>query len=144
MSKNPCIWEACRSMVKTRWAPALVIKLATSFAEIGTRGRSFLSERAYPKYGITAVTRSADARMKASHIINSSIRCRSDGGQVGWTIKTSWPRTFSPIWKLNSPSEKRSVLAFPSSQSRWPQISSASSRCALPEKTLIFPVTLIY
>ena len=50
---------------------------------------------------------------------------------------------FSPIWKLNSPSENRSVLAFPRSQTISAQISLANAGCALPEKILTFPVTLI-
>src|SRR5215217_4387272 len=58
-------------------------------------------------------------------------------------MKTSVPRTFSPIWKLNSPSENRSVLAFPRSQPISLQISSASGRLAFPEKIFIVPVTLI-
>ena len=38
MSKKPWIWPACRSSVRTRSAPATVIRLATSLAEIGVRG----------------------------------------------------------------------------------------------------------
>ena len=38
MSKKPWIWPACRSTVSTRSAPARVIRLATSLAEIGVRG----------------------------------------------------------------------------------------------------------
>src|SRR5215216_138657 len=87
--------------------------------------------------------RSADERRKASSITSSSIRCASVGGQVGCTMKTSPPRTFSSIWKLNSPSEKRSAYAFPMSQLSWRQISSANLGFALPEKTLIPPVVLI-
>ena len=41
MSKKPWIWPACRSMVSTRSAPARVIRLATSLAEIGVRGPGF-------------------------------------------------------------------------------------------------------
>ena len=75
--------------------------------------------------------------------MRSSIMFWSVGGQVGCTIKTSEPRTFSPIWKLNSPSEKRSVLALPRSQLKCEQISFASSGCAFPEKIFTLPVTLI-
>src|SRR5262245_53998971 len=48
-------------------------------------------------------------------------------------MKTSPPRTFSNIWKLNSPSGKRVVFARPSSIPRYWQISSANKRWALPE-----------
>ena len=41
MSKKPWIWPACRSMVSTRSAPARVIRLATSLAEIGVRAAGF-------------------------------------------------------------------------------------------------------
>lgn len=41
--------------------PETSIKLATSFPLIGARDLSFLSCRAYPKHGITAVIRFADA-----------------------------------------------------------------------------------
>jgi hypothetical protein len=67
---------------------------------------------------MTAVTRSADERRKASSMTSSSIRCASVGGHVGCTMKTSAPRTFSVIWKLNSPSENLSVVASPGSQLR--------------------------
>src|SRR5215475_12899392 len=77
--------------------------------------------------------RSADERLKASIMISNSIRCASTGGQVGCTMKTSPPRTFSNIWKLNSPSGKRVVFARPSSIPRYWQISSANGRLALPE-----------
>src|SRR6185436_21170808 len=87
--------------------------------------------------------RSADERRNASSITSNSIRCASVGGQVGCTMKTSPPRTFSSIWKLNSPSEKRSGYALPMSQVKWRQISSASLGFAFPEKFLMPPVVLI-
>jgi hypothetical protein len=87
--------------------------------------------------------RSADERRNASSMISSSIRFASVGGQVDCTIKTSPPRTFSSIWKLNSPSEKRSVNARPMSQLSWRQISSANLGFAFPEKILMPPVVLI-
>ena len=43
ISKKPCIWPACRSIVKILSAPALVIRFATSLAEIGVLGPDFLS-----------------------------------------------------------------------------------------------------
>jgi hypothetical protein len=50
MSKNPWIWSACRSSVKSLFTPATVSMLATTFAEIATRAlRGRRSCRAYPK-----------------------------------------------------------------------------------------------
>ena len=46
MSKKPWIWAAWRSMVSTRSAPAEVSMLATSLAEMGSRGLAFRSCRA--------------------------------------------------------------------------------------------------
>ena len=46
MSKKPWIWVACRSMVRTRVVPAVEMRSATSFAEMGTRGLSLRSWRA--------------------------------------------------------------------------------------------------
>ncbi len=46
ISKKPCICSACKSNVKTLSAPAVVIKLATNFADIGVLGPGFLSCRA--------------------------------------------------------------------------------------------------
>ena len=46
MSKNPWIWPACRSTVSTRSAPARVMRVATSLAEIGERDADFRSCRA--------------------------------------------------------------------------------------------------
>ena len=40
-------------------------------------------------------------------MMSSSIRWSFAGGQVDWTMKTSCPRTFSPISTWISPSEKR-------------------------------------
>ena len=67
--------------------------LATSLAVIATRGWSLRSCRAYPKYGITAVVREADARRTASIMMKSSMMF-SAGGNVGWKMNTSWPRMF--------------------------------------------------
>ena len=58
---------------------------AISLALIATRGWSFRSCRAYPKYGITAVTRAALARLAASIRSSSSIMF-SAGGLVGWMM----------------------------------------------------------
>ena len=43
ISKNPWICPACKSTVTTLLAPALVIKFATTFAEIDVLGTTFLS-----------------------------------------------------------------------------------------------------
>ena len=59
--------------------------LAISLALMATRGWSFRSWRAYPKYGITGVIRAALARRAASISNNSSIRF-SAGGFVGWMM----------------------------------------------------------
>ena len=45
MLKKPCICPACRSIVSTRSAPAVVSRSAMSRAVMGTRGWSFLSVR---------------------------------------------------------------------------------------------------
>jgi len=50
------------------------------------------SWRAYPKYGITAVTRAAPARRQASASIASSMRCSSTEGPVDCTMNTCSPR----------------------------------------------------
>src|SRR5215831_15198213 len=86
---------------------------------------------------MTAVIRFAEERRNASNIISNSIRFESTGGHVGCTMKQSCPLTFSSIWKLNSPSENLDVLAWPISILRYWQISSASGRFALPEKTFM-------
>lgn len=90
--------------MSTRLTPAEVIKFATSFAEMGTRGWSLRSWRAYPKNGITAMMRPALARRAASTMMRSSITLWFDGGQVGWMMKTSSPRMFSLIFTKLSPS----------------------------------------
>ncbi len=97
MSKKPWIWGECRSIVSTRFTPAATSRLATSFAEIGTRERSLRSCRAYAKNGITAVIRFADARRAASVMISSSIRYSFGDIPVGWMMNTSRPRTVSSI-----------------------------------------------
>ena len=96
--KKPCTWPACRSMVRTRSTPTASRHLATIRAEIGSRGADFLSWRAYPYQGITAMIRWAEAPWAASIIAKSSIS-ESFGvipvrsfWQVDWTMKTSAPR----------------------------------------------------
>jgi len=81
-------------MVMTRVAPAVSSRLATSLAAIGTRGLSFLSCRAQPKYGMTAVICLAEARLAASIISSISIRF-SEEGWVDPIKNTRVPRTDS-------------------------------------------------
>src|ERR1700737_142707 len=88
---------------------------------------------------MTAVTLPADARRRASRMMNSSIRCSFTGGDVGWMTNTSCPRIESSILTLISPSGKcrrrGSVRGTPSfSEMRW-----ASSGLALPAMSLSAP-----
>ena len=76
--------QACRLgvlIVIKRSIPATESKSATNFAPIETRGLSFLSCRAQPKYGMTATTLLADALLAASTISRSSIKL-SELGKV--------------------------------------------------------------
>lgn len=70
---------------------------AINFALIGARLLSFLSCLAYGKFGMTAVTRLADAVLHALIMMSSSIRwsLRSSPGRVVWRMKTSSSRTDS-------------------------------------------------
>ena len=84
--------------MRTRSTPTASRHLATIRAVIGSRGADFLSWRAYPYQGITAMIRCAEAPWAASIIVNSStsesfgvIPVRSLV-QVDWTMKTSAPR----------------------------------------------------
>ena len=72
--KNPWIWPAWRSIVRTRSTPAAWRSSATSLAVIGSRGEDFLSWREYGYQGMTAVIRLAEASFAASIMIRSSIR----------------------------------------------------------------------
>ena len=84
--------------MRTRSTPTPSRHLATIRAEIGSRGADFLSWRAYPYQGMTAMIRWAEAPWAASIIVSSSISA-SFGviplcslAQVDWTRKTSAPR----------------------------------------------------
>jgi hypothetical protein len=59
--------------------------------------------------------RIALARRNASIMMNSSIRLWFVGGDVGWMMKMSSPRTFSSIFTNVSPSGKRVMVHLPSS-----------------------------
>src|SRR5437667_198363 len=63
------------------------------------------------------------------------MRLSFTGGEVGWTTKTSVPRTFSFTCTKTSPSEKREISASLTGRERYWAISSASGRFALPEKS---------
>jgi hypothetical protein len=58
----------------------------TRRAVIGSLGLTFLSCREYPKKGITAVIRRADARFKASIVISCSMMLSFMGSQ--WLCMT--------------------------------------------------------
>ena len=80
--------------------------------------------------------READARRSASVMNSNSIKLRFGGAQVGCTINTSPPRTFSFNSTDISPSEKVRTTASPSRMPRRCAMRCASSGLALPEKTM--------
>src|SRR5262245_19340442 len=100
------------------------------------RGSSFLSLRAYGKYGNTAVRRRADACVSASRRISTSTMCSESGGAAVWTTNTSCSRTFSSILTLRFSFEKRFVVVAPGVMPRHLQISCASPGWEDPEKIL--------
>jgi hypothetical protein len=75
---------------------------------------------------MTALMRSAEARLSASTMISSSIRFSLVGAQVDCTTNTSRARTLVLISTVTSPSEKRPTRAAPSEMPRCAAISSAS------------------
>src|SRR3954468_15859488 len=85
---------------------------------------------------MTAVIRSAEARLSASTMISSSIRFSLVGAQVDCTTNTSRARTFVLISTVTSPSEKRLTEAAPRPMPRWPATSSANAGLALPVNTM--------
>lgn len=70
--------------------PAVWSMFAISFAVMGARDLSFLSWRAYGKFGITAVIRRADAVLQALIMISNSMSASliSPGG-VDCNMKTA-------------------------------------------------------
>src|SRR6185312_6004912 len=78
--------------------------VAKTRAEIGSRGRAFLSCLAYPKYGTTAVISCADAPLAAS--IASMRRVQASEVFVGCIRNTFLPRRFSRNCTWCSPSAK--------------------------------------
>lgn len=76
-------------MVITWLHPAVCSIFAISLAEMGARDLSFLSCRAYGKFGITAVILRADAVLQALIIINNSIKpSLISPGAVDWIMNT--------------------------------------------------------
>src|SRR4029453_11086832 len=136
MEKNPWICGECRSTVSTRFAPAVASRSAMRRAVMEIRGSSFLSLRAYGKYGRTAVTRRAEACLSASSRINSSTMFSDRGGAAVCTTNTSCSRTFSSIFTLRFSFEKRVVVTAPGAMPRHLQISCVSAGCDDPAKTL--------
>ncbi len=62
--------------------------------------------------------RAAEERLMASTMTSSSIRLSLVGAQVGCTMKTSLPRTFSMISTMISPSLNMSTTALPTLRRR--------------------------
>src|SRR5262252_2503727 len=81
--------------------------------------------------------RAALARRTASMITNSSTRFSLAGGQVGWTMNTSSPRTLSSIRTPISPSAYRNTSMAPSGRSSEAAMSRARSGLLVPLKTRI-------
>ena len=81
--------------------------------------------------------RPAEARLKPSMEISSSIRLLLTGWQVDWTTKTSEPRTDSLIDRAISPSEKVLTCISPSGSPSARAICSANGRLALQLKILM-------
>src|SRR5216683_6649147 len=88
---------------------------------------------------MTAVTRPAEARLNASRMMNSSIRCSLTGGEVGWITNTSCPRIESSILTLISPSGKWRRRGSVSWTSRISAIFAASIGLAPPEMSFSSP-----
>src|ERR1700722_19595909 len=79
--------------------------------------------------------RLAEARLKASSSIKSSMTLSFTGGQVGWMIKISRPRTSSLILTRVSPSEKRVTKSSPRGTPRDLAMFLARVGLAVPLKT---------
>jgi hypothetical protein len=96
--KNPCTCGECRVIVRTRLTPAVTSRSATRRPAMEILGSSFLSDRAYAKCGITAVTRAAEAPRAASAMRSSSTRCSCTGRTSGWMRNTSRSRQLACSW----------------------------------------------
>jgi hypothetical protein len=84
---------------------------------------------------MTAVILLADARLVASSITRSSMRCSFVGEQVDWTIKMSLPRMLSWISTDVSPSEKRLTSPRPRPTPKILQMLSVSGLLEFPANT---------
>src|SRR5215469_9380503 len=78
--------------------------------------------------------RLALARRKASIMMNSSIKLWFVGGDVGWTMKTSSPRTFSSILTNVSPSGNGLIVHLPGSMPMELQTALVREGLAVPLK----------
>ena len=78
--------------------------------------------------------RMALARRSASIMMNSSIRLWFVGGDVGWMMKMSSPRTFSSIFTNVSPSGNGVMVQWPSSTPMDLQMARARDSFAVPLK----------
>src|SRR5688500_15024944 len=83
---------------------------------------------------MTAVMRSAEARLQLSIMMRSSIRLSLTGGQVGWTRKMSRPRMSSSTLQKFSPSGNFPSVISARGKCRKLQMLLASGRFAWPEK----------
>jgi hypothetical protein len=83
--------------------------------------------REYGKSGSTAVMRLAEAVLHADMQIRSSIRLSLTLPAPLWTIKTSLPRTDSPISTRVSPTANLDSSIFAGGIPRWSHI--VSTRC---------------
>ena len=87
LSKNPWIWEACRSMVMMWSALATESILATSFAETEHNSCAFYLGRHMGNMGsLTAVTLDDDAILQALITIGSSISLPLISPQPLWMM----------------------------------------------------------
>lgn len=68
-------------------------------------------------------------------ISKSSIKVSFTGGDVGWIMYTSFPRTFSLITTLTSPSANLATVIFPKFIPKWLAMSCANGLFALPVNT---------
>src|ERR1043165_9300082 len=80
--------------------------------------------------------RFADDRLIASIITSNSIKLSFDGAQVGCTMNTSLPRTFSITSTITSPSENRPITALPSGTPRFFATDCARSGFEFPVNTI--------
>src|SRR5690242_14305453 len=101
------------------------------------RGASFLSERAYAKCGITALTRPADAPRAASAISSSSTRFSCTGRTRDWMMNTSRSRQLDCNCTSRQSFANRLSSTGRCGTARCAQISAVSAGCELPPNTAI-------